>query len=105
MDMWRDVGHSLNLRIKLEQRGKREKGDPIFLVCPRVREERKRRAKSFLLRSTEFRQLKFIGLRTKVYRIDKGYVWVSKMRDFTEDLIKEFGKSNVSGLGSVLEAS
>ena len=27
--MWRDVGHSLNLRIKLEQRGKR---DPIFLV-------------------------------------------------------------------------
>ena len=32
MDMWRDVGHSLNLRIKLEQRGKREKGDPIFLV-------------------------------------------------------------------------
>ena len=29
MDMWRDVGHSLSLRIKLEQRGKR---DPIFLV-------------------------------------------------------------------------
>ena len=30
--MWRDVDHSLNLRIKLEQKGQKEEKDPIFLV-------------------------------------------------------------------------
>ena len=44
---------------------------------------------------------KFIGLRTKVHLLDESYGWVPKSRDFVEDLSKEFGKSKVSGLGSV----
>ena len=70
-----------------------------------MKEERKRRAKSFLPRSTEFRQSKFIGPRMKVHRIDKGYAWVPKTLDFAEDPNEEFEKSKVSGLGSIHEAS
>ena len=70
-----------------------------------MREERKRRAKSFIPRSTKFRRSKFIGPRTKVHRINEGYARVSKMWDFTEDPNEEFEKSKVSGLGSVHEAS
>ena len=104
--MWRDVGHFLNLRIKLEQRGKRRKRDPIFHgFFSRVREERKRIAKIFLPRSTKFRRSKFVGLRMKVHCIDEGYAWVPKTQDFTEDPTKEFGKSKDFGLGSVQEAS
>ena len=40
-----------------------------------------------------------------VHLIDEGYVWVPKIRDFTEDPSEKFGKSKVSGLGSVHEAS
>ena len=53
----------------------------------------------------EFCWLKFVGLRTKVHRIDKGYAWVPKTQDFVEDPTEEFGKSKVSGLGSFHEAS
>ena len=28
--MWQDVGHSLKLKIKLEQNGKKGEKDPIF---------------------------------------------------------------------------
>ena len=102
MDMWRDVGHLLNLRLSWSKKGELGQKENIFSgLTERVREERKRRAKSFLLRSTEFRRLKFIGLRTKVYRIKKGYAWVTKMGDLVEDLNKEFRKSKDSGLGSV----
>ena len=71
----------------------------------RVREERKMRAKSFLPRSTEFRWSEFVEPRTKVHRIDEGYTWVPKTRDFVEDPNKGLGKSKVLGLGSVHEAS
>ena len=63
------------------------------------------RAKRFLPRSTEFHRLKFVEPRTKVHRIDKGYAWVPKTRDFTEDPNEEFRKSKISGLRSVHEAS
>ena len=71
----------------------------------RVRKERKKRAKSFLPRSTEFCQSKFIKLKMKVHLIDEGYAWVPKTHNFTEDPNEEFGKSKVSGLRSVQEAS
>ena len=71
----------------------------------RVREERKRRVKSFLPRSMKFRRSKFVGPRTKVHRIDEGYVWVPKTLHFAEDPSEEFEKSKVSGLGSVDKAS
>ena len=69
----------------------------------RGREKRKNKNKNsnFSLRSTEFRRLEFVGPRTKVHLIDEGYVWVPKTRDFAEDSSEEFGKSKVSGLGSV----
>ena len=68
-------------------------------------EEGNKRAKSFLLRSTELCRSKFVEPRTKVHRIDEGYAWVPKTRDFTKDPTEELGKSKVSGLGSVHEAS
>ena len=37
----------------------------------------------------------------KVHLLDESYAWVSKSWDFAKDLSKEFGKSKVSGLGSV----
>ena len=94
-------------RLKLKQKRETMVENQNFccFVRMRVREERKRRAKSFLPRSTKFRRSKFVGPRTKVHRIDEGYAWVSKMRDFAKDLNKEFKKSKVSGLGSVHEAS
>ena len=43
----------------------------------------------------------FVGARIKDHLLDKGYAWVPKTRDFAEDSSEEFGKSRVSGLGSV----
>ena len=37
----------------------------------------------------------------KVHLLDEGYAWVQKTRNFVEKSSKEFGKSKVSGLGSV----
>ena len=41
----------------------------------------------------------FFGLRTKVYRIDEGYAWVPRTRDFNEDLRKEIREIKDFGLG------
>ena len=41
---------------------------------------------SFLQRSTEFHGSVFVGLITKVHRIDERYTWVLEKRDFSEDL-------------------
>ena len=102
MDTWSEVGHDLNLNKK-RQKGKK---DPIFSwFCLRVREEGKKRVKSFLPRSTEFRWSKFVGPKMKVHCIDEGYAYVPKMRDFVEDSREEFGKSKVSCLRSVHETS
>ena len=70
-----------------------------------MKKERKRRAKSFLPRSTEFRRSKFVKPIMKVHRVDDGYAWVPKTLDFAKDPSEEFEKSKVSGLGSVHEAS
>ena len=59
------------------------------------------KASNFSLQSTEICWSVFVGLRTKVHLLDEGYAWVPKTRDFTGDSSKEFGKSKVSGLGSV----
>ena len=67
--------------------------------------ERGRESSNFSLRSTEIRWLKFVEPRTKVHLLDKGYAWVPKTWDFAEDSNKEFGKSKITGLGSVHETS
>ena len=41
----------------------------------------------------------------KVHLLDKGSLSIPKTWDFAEDSSKEFGKSKVSGLGSVSETS
>ena len=66
-------------------------------LTERVREERKMRAKSFLLRSIEYFRLVFVRLRTKVHRIDKGYEWVPRKKYFSEDPGKEFREIEVFG--------
>ena len=59
------------------------------------------RASNFSLLSMEIRWSAFVGPKTKVHLLDKGYAWLPKTLDFVEDSSKEFGKSKVSGLGSV----
>ena len=41
------------------------------------------------------------GQELKDHLLGKGYAWVLKTRDFIEDSSEEFGKSRVSGSGSV----
>ena len=72
----------------------------------RVRgEKRKIKNQNFSLRSTEFHRSEFIGPRMKVHLLDEGYVRVPKTGDFAKDSSEEFGKSKVSGLGSVHRTS
>ena len=79
--MWHDVGHTLNLNLSWDKRGIRAKNSPISWFDLGIEE-----SEGFFLRSTEFRWLVFVGLRTKVHRIDEGYTWVSEKRDFFEDI-------------------
>ena len=53
----------------------------------------------------EFCRSEFVGPRMKVHLLDEGYAWVPKTRDFSKDSSEEFGKSMVSGLGSVYKTS
>ena len=39
----------------------------------------------FFRRSTKFRRSEFVGPRSKVHRLDKGYACVPKMRDFIKN--------------------
>ena len=96
------MGHDLSYKTKRDLG--QEYTSFFLLVHARVKKEGKRRVKSFLPRSTKFRWLKFIGLRTKVHLIDEGYKWVSTTRDFIKNPNEEFRKSKVSSLGSVHEA-
>ena len=73
------------------------------LVGKKEEEKRERgeRSSNFSLRSTEIGGSVFVRPKTKDHMLDKGYAWVPKTRDFVEDSSEEFGKSRVSGLGSV----
>ena len=54
---------------------------------------------AFFRRSTEFRQLEFVEPRTKVHRLDEGYTFLPKTRDFAENPKEEiWGKSKFSSL-------
>ena len=77
VDMWHDVGHTPNLKLKLGRKEELGQKEPIFpSLTERVKEERKRRAKSILLRSIKFCWSVFVRPRTKVHCIDEGYAWV-----------------------------
>ena len=47
--------------------------------------DRKGEAKDVSSGSTEFRRSEFIESKVKVHLLNKGYAWVPKRRDFTED--------------------
>ena len=69
--------------------------DQISTGRKNVRESTRKKKKkntSVSLRSIEFRRLEFVEPSTKVYLLDKGYAWVQKKMDFTED-----PKEEVSG--------
>ena len=59
-----------------------------FLVL-REGERREREHPSFSLRSSEFRQPKFVESRVKIHLIDEGYAYILKMKDFIEDSREE----------------
>ena len=63
-------------------------------------EKKNKKNENFSLRSMEFRRLEFVGPRTKVHLLHEGYVCLPKTRDFSKNSSDEFGKLNVSGLGS-----
>ena len=76
-------------------------GVEISHFCCLVMRERERK-KSKLLSSIH--GVPSIGIhraKNESHLLYKGYSWVLKTRDFAEDSSKEFGKSKVSGLGSV----
>ena len=73
----------------------------IYVGEKTLEREIERESSNFALRFTEIGWSEFVGPRMKVHLLDKGYAWVSKTRDFSKDSSEEFGKSKVSGLGSV----
>ena len=98
-------GPRTKLKVKLEQNGELGQKEPFFPGL--TQRERKGGRKSTKILSTIYGAslVDFVGPRIKVHRIDEGYVWVLKTLDFTVDPSEEFGKSKVSNLGSVHEAS
>ena len=71
MDTWQDMGHSLNLRIKLEQKGQKGEKDLIFLVLSETEKEGgEEESPSFSLRSMELGWSVSVGSRKKVHHID-----------------------------------
>ena len=51
----------------------------------------------FIRKSLELRWSDFVEPRMKVHRIDEGYTWVLRMRDFTEDSKEESREIEVVG--------
>ena len=97
--MWQDEAFHLTLDQTNSMRRRRRKvGKKKEKIEKRERGERN---SNFSLRSTEIGGSIFVGPRTKDHLLDKGYTCVPKTRDFFEDSSKYFGKSRVSGLGSV----
>ena len=72
-----------------------------FLLFKREKKGKDMSFQNLSLRSTEVGWSEFIRSRTKVHLLDEGYVWIPKTWDFTKDSSEEFGKSKVSGFGSV----
>ena len=89
-------GHSY--LIMLDQTGGEEKGKRKE---KKEKRERGERSFNFCLRSTEISGSVFVEPRTKDHLLDKGFGWVPKTRDFTEDPSEELRKSRVSDLESV----
>ena len=75
------------IRLKKSEKGQKGPHFPASFFFFYVRESKRerKRIRAFFQRSTEFRRSEFLELRTKVHRLDEGYAWVLKTRDFTED--------------------
>ena len=83
MDTWRNVGHSFNLKIKLEQKGQGGKRSHFFFVLTvgeKKRGGREHQASLFDLRS-------FVGRISsgQGQKFIEGYAWIPKRKDFDED--------------------
>ena len=71
-----------------------------------TKRERNREIQDFLRRFSEFCRSESIEPRIKIYLLDKGYVYIPRTRNFTEDPKKKIsGNQRFLGLGGVLEAS
>ena len=78
-------GPPIQLKLKLDKREMRaRRAHSCWFTCERE-DKMEKGEPSFLRRSTEFRELVFIELRTKVHSIDERYAWVAEKRDFVED--------------------
>ena len=97
--MWRDVGHSFNLKIKLEQKEQEGKRSHFFLVLTVGEKKRGRKGTKASLFDLQSSIGQFsLGHRTKVHRINDGDEWVPRTRDFVEDPRKEIWEIEVVGL-------
>ena len=79
----------------------RQKKYQIFYWRENVREREMERTPTSLYDLRRSVGSEFVGLGTKVHLLNEGYMWIPKKWDFAEDSSEEFGKSKVSGLGSV----
>ena len=94
--MWHDVGQVLKLWMMLiKEHILGEIRSSCFVLETVGEKGRKERTPSFSLRSTEFCQSDFVGPRLKVHCLDKGYAWVPKKRDFTEDPKEEISGNQI----------
>ena len=85
MDTWRDVGQVLKLWIRLIKKIRFWEKKANFLVGTVGEQEgEKERVQDLFHRSSEFRWSEFVWSRTKVHRLDEGYVCVPKRKDFIE---------------------
>ena len=82
----------------------KEKKKYHFLSCCSSEREKngdKVNFQNFSLRSTKIGWLEFVGPKMKVHLLEEGYAWIPKTQNFVENSSEKFGKSKVSGLGSV----
>ena len=100
MNMWHNVGHSLDLNLSYNKRELGHKRAHFFLFSRLERkreEEEKVRASNFSLRSTELRWSDFVELITKVHLLSKSYMCVPEKEDFAKDPSEKFG--GIRGFG------
>ena len=94
-------GPHIQLKLGWDKRGIREK-ITHFPGFDRERTREKEESQGFLPRSMKFRWSVFIGLRTKVHRIDEWYACIPGKRNFTEVPRGEISRNQFLGLGGFL---
>ena len=114
-DTWNHESHISNLtsnklNLKKKKRKGKQKGEEKEekngkMEKRRGDEREGKRGSTFSLRSKELGWSSRIEPRLKVGILVEGNAWTPKSGVFVGDMIEEFGKSKISGLGNIHETS